>query len=938
VATGVGASAVAVTAPALALARAPPAAGPTAMDGSTGCDGSASCTDKCTRRETMDAAADTQRTPALDRQPERPCVRQTVQSMLVVPIRLPNGKLVGVVQVLNKKYNRESAYAGLDDDDFGMSSRTPSASSVPASEQTARPTNTSSKEKWAAAEAFSNALQVVISASNADPNVQSPVLTATSPRVDSIPSLSLLLSSSTYTSNAPTTSSTGGLYNSSTLQLHPVASAVDVTHGMERTPDTQPESQRSADSSGRLVDEGSTSSPRPAAGDADAGDLGKSSTRPVSFTFKSAVTSPSTDDTGDAPAVLQLMRRTGRRVTLADTDSLLVSLKSLHLSEHPSDAAGAPDSGSGATSASSVEETSPAYETLHPAVTPGAVLSPDDVCLALDRFRKRVGASTSCPFTPADAAVAESLSVSVGMCFQRGVLFTSITRARRKAEALLEVVRGTRLESNFDKVLQRVLAAAYHAISADRMSVFLVDEARSELYCTYSKDIQGARLSMRNGLVGCAARTGEVVHVSDAYEDPRFDRSMDTATGYRTKSVLCLPITDNKGRVMAVLQAINKTPNASARMELPASTGSTEDGEPIPAWLNLDISSTGGTSFDSEDREILSACALEIASKLKSRSIEELLLRGEKRVARLAQRRYMSGDVPVTGTPLPGGVRVPGLALPITPAIARTASAALFTATSAGTTAMSSTNGSLLDLLEGPLRGTSGVGPSDASIPSSTSALSPAFGTHEGVAYGLADGCALPVGAAYASTYLPTMTDGFCDDDDDDAEEAVRPSLLDGSDESARSCLRPEDAVMALVSNTDTLENTRLTNGTGSLESVRHAHGLAPVATSTLVVPVPTTAASPAAGGNTFSFVGRPTRTYSGTSSVSAASAEPDSRGSSAGLVSSRRMPAAPPPYAPSHTSPTLPLRSGMTRAHSTSDVSDMDDVEGIADGGKIVE
>ncbi len=48
-----------------------------------------------------------------------------------------------------------------------------------------------------------------------------------------------------------------------------------------------------------------------------------------------------------------------------------------------------------------------------------------------------------------------------------------------------------------------------------------------------------------------------VVHIS-AYEHPKFDPSYDLKSGYRTKSVLCMPVKDQRGRVLAVLQAINK--------------------------------------------------------------------------------------------------------------------------------------------------------------------------------------------------------------------------------------------------------------------------------------------------------------------------------------------------------------------------------------------
>src|SRR5436305_210385 len=44
-----------------------------------------------------------------------------------------------------------------------------------------------------------------------------------------------------------------------------------------------------------------------------------------------------------------------------------------------------------------------------------------------------------------------------------------------------------------------------------------------------------------------------------AYDDPRFDRTSDQRTGYRTRSMLCVPIKNRGQRVVGVLQLLNKT-------------------------------------------------------------------------------------------------------------------------------------------------------------------------------------------------------------------------------------------------------------------------------------------------------------------------------------------------------------------------------------------
>jgi len=49
-----------------------------------------------------------------------------------------------------------------------------------------------------------------------------------------------------------------------------------------------------------------------------------------------------------------------------------------------------------------------------------------------------------------------------------------------------------------------------------------------------------------------------VLNLRDAYNDPRFDRSTDQRTGYRTKSLLTMPIRGKDRHVIGVFQALNK--------------------------------------------------------------------------------------------------------------------------------------------------------------------------------------------------------------------------------------------------------------------------------------------------------------------------------------------------------------------------------------------
>lgn len=68
------------------------------------------------------------------------------------------------------------------------------------------------------------------------------------------------------------------------------------------------------------------------------------------------------------------------------------------------------------------------------------------------------------------------------------------------------------------------------------------------------------RFPINIGITGYVATTGETLNIADAYEDPRFDPSVDedNPSGFRHKSILCMPIRDALRKIIGVSQLINK--------------------------------------------------------------------------------------------------------------------------------------------------------------------------------------------------------------------------------------------------------------------------------------------------------------------------------------------------------------------------------------------
>jgi putative nucleotidyltransferase with HDIG domain len=116
-------------------------------------------------------------------------------------------------------------------------------------------------------------------------------------------------------------------------------------------------------------------------------------------------------------------------------------------------------------------------------------------------------------------------------------------------------------ERDIDRLIPIVMTETSRSLKADRSTLFLIDWDRMELWTKFAEGLEDQRLTLKlkMGLVGLCALTGRPVNVPNAYEDPRFNSSVDQVTGFRTESVLCVPFHNQAGEVIGALELMNKT-------------------------------------------------------------------------------------------------------------------------------------------------------------------------------------------------------------------------------------------------------------------------------------------------------------------------------------------------------------------------------------------
>jgi putative nucleotidyltransferase with HDIG domain len=96
--------------------------------------------------------------------------------------------------------------------------------------------------------------------------------------------------------------------------------------------------------------------------------------------------------------------------------------------------------------------------------------------------------------------------------------------------------------------------------SSERGSFFIVDQNAGQLWSLYAHGVEKSQinLNIKLGIAGLIAVSGQVLNIKDAAKDKRFDSSIDKMTGYKTKTILGLPIIDHKGETIGVIEVINK--------------------------------------------------------------------------------------------------------------------------------------------------------------------------------------------------------------------------------------------------------------------------------------------------------------------------------------------------------------------------------------------
>ena len=214
-------------------------------------------------------------------------------------------------------------------------------------------------------------------------------------------------------------------------------------------------------------------------------------------------------------------------------------------------------------------------------------------------------------FSSVDTTIFRDLAPSIRFMLKSSQLLYRAAQNQQAAKALMTSIQSlNRSKRDLDSTVNCAIGEAKKLMNADRSSLWLVDQGRQELWTKLPNragTLQQHRIPIGDGFVGQVAATRAPLNIPfDLYNHPNSGRSKSTdqSTGYRTCSLLCMPVFDNDGELVAVTQLVNK--------RRPSHTSSYDPAQ----WP--EVPDCWKASFDTTDQKFMAAFNAQVGIALQN--------------------------------------------------------------------------------------------------------------------------------------------------------------------------------------------------------------------------------------------------------------------------------------------------------------------------------
>eukprot|EP00401_Gymnodinium_catenatum_P016273 CAMPEP_0117496586 /NCGR_PEP_ID=MMETSP0784-20121206/20734_1 /TAXON_ID=39447 /ORGANISM="" /LENGTH=515 /DNA_ID=CAMNT_0005291563 /DNA_START=12 /DNA_END=1559 /DNA_ORIENTATION=+ len=148
-----------------------------------------------------------------------------------------------------------------------------------------------------------------------------------------------------------------------------------------------------------------------------------------------------------------------------------------------------------------------------------------------------------------DEKVLLHLTQHVAIAMRNAEVYREAIASNERATGLLNTIQSLSQDLGTQSLLLTITMHANKIVSAVRSTVFLVDEAHQQLWSVSTDTGEEIRIPKHAGIAGQCCCEGLVINIPDAYADNRFNQAIDKKTGFRTRSILAIPVFDDQSEI-----------------------------------------------------------------------------------------------------------------------------------------------------------------------------------------------------------------------------------------------------------------------------------------------------------------------------------------------------------------------------------------------------
>ena len=129
---------------------------------------------------------------------------------------------------------------------------------------------------------------------------------------------------------------------------------------------------------------------------------------------------------------------------------------------------------------------------------------------------------------------------------------------REKLQKLSELTNVILNSKNIKEAIHHTSDIVKEIIDVERISIFIYDYEKNLVYTCRADYTDKIEMPANRGIVGKVIDTKQAYITNDAYNDENFNKEVDIKSGFVTKNILAVPIVDTVGKLIGVIELINK--------------------------------------------------------------------------------------------------------------------------------------------------------------------------------------------------------------------------------------------------------------------------------------------------------------------------------------------------------------------------------------------